>query len=72
MRLATRINRLARGTGCPVCSTYGARFVIRTDGVKLRPGAPTVEYGRCPACGQRVLVWFTIAIDRVAEKSAEE
>jgi len=65
MRLTTRVNRLARGTGCSLCGTGPMRFVIRTDGVKLVPNEPTAEYRSCPACGRRVLVWFTIAIDRV-------
>lgn len=65
MRLTTRIARLTRGAGCLLCGTGAVQFTIRTDGSKRGPGEPAAEYRPCPACGRRVLVWFTIAIDRV-------
>jgi len=64
MRLTARVHRLARGGGCPVCSTSATQFTIDTNGRKLEPGAETAKYKQCPACGRQVLVWFTIGIDR--------
>lgn len=65
MRLATRVQRLARGSGCPMCGTDRARFVINTASAKRGWEATTAEYERCLACGRRVLSWFTIAVDHV-------
>lgn len=69
MRLTARVQRLARDTGCRVCGTGATQFTICTDGERLKLGAKTAEYKRCPACGRRMLVWFTIAIDRIERES---
>lgn len=64
MKLATRVQRLARGRGCPLCGTGVGQLTISTNMEKQEPGAKTAEYERCRMCGRQVLVWFTIAIDR--------
>lgn len=44
---------------CPRCADWLPTVVVeRTD-------APLPYPTICPSCGRRVLVWFTIAIDRV-------
>lgn len=74
MRLRTRLHQLERRQpeGCRVCGAGGVmRFVVREHDPATQNNE-AVRYERCPACGQRRLVWFTIAIDRVVGEGGEE
>ncbi len=74
MRLRTRLHELERRQpdGCRVCGTGGAvRFVVREHDPATR-GDGAVRYERCPACRQRRVAWFTIAIDRVGSEGGED
>jgi len=68
-RLTRRLDALAHRGGCRLCDTGAMQFTICTDGERLAPGAKAAEYKRCPACGRQMLVWFTIAIDRIERES---